>query len=1177
MTSSVLLAALLSLITWALPGGSEGKPLLVAPAVQHMRVIGHGSDASDTDSDSGSASGSSSAAAAASLLVLVCLACKQKEGEIDRDNPAGFEQVVEFFSGGAANSGPCLCKWCFYLKRGSLNNMRISELLGHLDAKPDFRDKHEKPDVKVLLERKEEQYVDVFSAMTWRSVKKFCDDEYPSMTFRNDSQRKAFIVRQGFRLQADDKGVEGVVTAKDADDLKEIKVGKRLAASKIRTQDLEDASDYSREQIAAMQAKNAAGLAIQMNEEDVNASKLPASQSPDDEPNPNKGDDGDEEESASSEFGLAAPAAPPKSRVRGKNKSQSSKPTVEHGGRKKTVFGSPLKVKAAAAETLPAEFDQLKAVMATDIINNVQIVHDVFGKLRGNKPVLPVLQDEGFAAELTKALQTAAMDPETLAAVLTYLCSKVAAEGGPRWFLRMVSVADPATNQCPDEDEDASDFKPIWSFHALFNVADRVDQILLRSQSSGTYAWVEGLKSMEQLDETILCIPPESLARHPGVLRAGVKTGAPSLECLKPELYDNQTGLNAQVLTDWQRIQGAIYVRSHQKHGSGSMPNGLKLYLKEVVSASSYSSRVAVLMRQPPWKQLWAATVTEAKSALEGQTLVGQGKKQAAAVMEMLEAFTAADENGMRDTFAETLRQKQEACALNLQSLLSDVQKFAKEEAEDAEGNRAAAEACEELSGALKLLEECCNGPLMHKVEQTAQAVIGKFWAARPDGAAAPIHLEASPVDRPAAWTKSDDDSDEVPKWFDSLVTLCAFFKILGSSEGRSKAVSFMCDFVKKVKGFYELVGSTNAEAETLNQACQFYVDMEKKTSKQENCKGEKAFEAAAAAMGRLKASIAAAAKAWISALLSNTAADEVVTKVNGTLAVQTPEIKAAVASLNLTKELASSFPLPEDVSLAQLGASTALYIKASSADENLVDPATLRKSREFCEQVDGALSGHVEIFEQTVAELQKLTEKYRRRGGCVVRHVSAHGILRPVKQCAAAWDMKDVAWMFDSSEEVDAEVKLILSLREEASDAMKSAEKIGSMLDAVPANTSGQKLRELCIKDLRVDAATTVGTLLGCDVILNPKHAGKQKQVCADVFKFIGSSLGITRRDLMNVSSKLVAQLQQFEDVQGPKKRAVAPSVPEFFNCIDVAPACLYVSRLEWTVKLQVLVCCMR
>ena len=63
---------------------------------------------------------------------------------------------------------------------------------------------------------------------------------------------------------------------------------------------------------------------------------------------------------------------------------------------------------------------------------------------------------------------------------------------------------------------------------------------------------------------------------------------------------------------------------------------------------------------------------------------------------------------------------------------------------------------------------------------------------------------------------------------------------------------------------------------------------------------------------------------------------------------------------------------------------------------------------------------------------------------------------------------------------------------------------------------------------------------MLACDVVLNAKHAGKQKVVCADVFKYMASTLGVTKRDLANVSGKLMAQLQQIEEPQAAKKRSM-------------------------------------
>ena len=106
--------------------------------------------------------------------------------------------------------------------------------------------------------------------MTWQSLKRFCDLRHPEQKFRNDSQRKAFLVRNGVRLQKDEQGREGVVVTKSgeaAGEEKEIKVGKRLSAAKIRQLDYGDGSDFKKEDVSEAHDKNARGLQITANEE----------------------------------------------------------------------------------------------------------------------------------------------------------------------------------------------------------------------------------------------------------------------------------------------------------------------------------------------------------------------------------------------------------------------------------------------------------------------------------------------------------------------------------------------------------------------------------------------------------------------------------------------------------------------------------------------------------------------------------------------------------------------------------------------------------------------------------------------------------------------------------------------------------------------------------------------
>ncbi|CAE7254075.1 unnamed protein product, partial [Symbiodinium sp. KB8] len=586
-------------------------------------------------------------------------------------------------------------------------------------------------------------------SMVWRSVRKFCQDEYPGMVFRNYAARKAFVIRQGLKLQADDAGIEGVVTAKDSDDVKELKVGKRIAASKIRAQHLEDAADMSREQINQMHAKNAAQLAVEVNDEDeVAATK--AGQSMDDDPT-QKGERQaeDDDESSSSQFGLAAP----KARVR--TKTKQSKPSSESGlkgSSKKLPTGSPLKPMAAVkaldpsliwkgavkdpeiqarfkkaadlssalekeAVSLEEGSETAQAVRtalneATEAVNNAQIVYDVLGKLRGIKQV----QDAEFAAELTKALQAPAMDADTLAAIRSYLGSKVAAEtgfgcarsvvfGGPRWLLRMVSVGDPTQVQKPEEGEGSEEFDCC--------------------SGPPEQCRIENIKTLEQLDEAIVHFPPPI--------------------GLQPD-FGNTAGLYIQVFTDWQRLLSAIYIRDSDKQGS-AVPNGVKLFMKE------------------------------ANGALEGQTLVSQAK-------------------GVQDEAVIVVNEKRGACSLNLRGLLSDVKRLT-----------------ERSEGSKEAMEE----------------VIGKFWAAGQEGQAAPIRWASSPVN--------------------------------GSS----------------LQSFFEGVATSEDEPGPLKRACELYFELDKMTSpfKSSDSDAQQPEPAAVGAAGRLRASIAPAATAWIGSLMQTMSVEE--------------------------------------------------------------------------------------------------------------------------------------------------------------------------------------------------------------------------------------------------------------------------------------------------------------
>ena len=102
--------------------------------------------------------------------------------------------------------------------------------------------------------------------MIWFSLKRFTDSRFPEQS--NDAQRRAFLIRKGIALQKDENGVEGVAVPKGGGAEKEIKVGRRMSASKLKQQNLGDGADYSKEEIADLRAKNSAGLKVASNSEE---------------------------------------------------------------------------------------------------------------------------------------------------------------------------------------------------------------------------------------------------------------------------------------------------------------------------------------------------------------------------------------------------------------------------------------------------------------------------------------------------------------------------------------------------------------------------------------------------------------------------------------------------------------------------------------------------------------------------------------------------------------------------------------------------------------------------------------------------------------------------------------------------------------------------------------------
>ena len=66
------------------------------------------------------------------------------------------------------------------------------------------------------------------------------------------------------------------------------------------------------------------------------------------------------------------------------------------------------------------------------------------------------------------------------------------------------------------------------------------------------------------------------------------------------------------------------------------------------------------------------------------------------------------------------------------------------------------------------------------------------------------------------------------------------------------------------------------------------------------------------------------------------------------------------------------------------------------------------------------------------------------------------------------------------------------------------------------PQTVCGGLIVCVCVRaqDLREPVAMTIATLMAADVLLNPKHVGKVKAVLEKVYKYLGSTLGVTSKE---------------------------------------------------------------
>lgn len=62
---------------------------------------------------------------------------KLNTSRVLKDSPAGHEEKVAMLK----DAGAGLCKRCFYVKRGSLANMKLSELINNIQESEGFADK----------------------------------------------------------------------------------------------------------------------------------------------------------------------------------------------------------------------------------------------------------------------------------------------------------------------------------------------------------------------------------------------------------------------------------------------------------------------------------------------------------------------------------------------------------------------------------------------------------------------------------------------------------------------------------------------------------------------------------------------------------------------------------------------------------------------------------------------------------------------------------------------------------------------------------------------------------------------------------------------------------------------------------------------------------------------------
>ena len=104
-------------------------------------------------------------------------------------------------------------------------------------------------------------------------------------------------------------------------------------------------------------------------------------------------------------------------------------------------------------------------------------------------------------------------------AVLCDCLWKLAGQGHPTTLLEVISVVSSKSDAAAEEDGKSTKLAPCWSLASLFGKSDKVDKIILRMQTTAAFTWLDGIKTMETVDQLLMPGLQEILYGHDNVLR----------------------------------------------------------------------------------------------------------------------------------------------------------------------------------------------------------------------------------------------------------------------------------------------------------------------------------------------------------------------------------------------------------------------------------------------------------------------------------------------------------------------------------------------------------------------------------------------------------------------------------------------------------------------------------